>query len=100
MRSPVSLESRSPSPPTRSWFDPPTSSSVPPGSRATVSDLDWLRRNGLAEEIVAAAAAGRTVIGICGGYQMLARSIDDPIESKAGLVEGLGLLPTAVRFGA
>jgi adenosylcobyric acid synthase len=72
---------------------------VLPGSRATVSDLLWLRRNGLADEVMAAAAAGRTVVGICGGYQMLARSIDDPVESKAGLVEGLGLLPTAVKFG-
>jgi adenosylcobyric acid synthase len=72
---------------------------VLPGSRATVSDLEWLRRNRLAAEIMTAAAAGRTVIGICGGYQMLARSIDDPVESRAGLVQGLGLLPTTVRFG-
>ena len=73
---------------------------VLPGSRATVSDLDWLRRNGLAQEVVAAAAAGRTVVGICGGYQMLARTIDDTVESQAGVVDGLALLPTTVRFGA
>ncbi len=73
---------------------------VLPGSRATVSDLDWLRGNGLADEVRSAAGAGRTVIGICGGYQMLATTIDDAVESKAGLVQGLGLLPTSVRFGA
>ena len=72
---------------------------VLPGSRATISDLDWLRRNGLASEVVAAAAAGKTVIGICGGYQMLARTINDDVESHAGRVDGLGLLPTEVTFG-
>ena len=73
---------------------------VLPGSRATVSDLEWLRANGLAQEVRAAAAAGRTVIGICGGYQMLARTIEDDVESTSGTVAGLGLLPTDVRFGA
>ncbi len=73
---------------------------VLPGTRATVSDLEWLRRNGLDREVQAAAAAGRTVVGICGGYQMLARTIEDEdgVESGAGLVEGLGLLPAEVVF--
>ncbi len=39
------------------------------------------------------------MLGVCGGYQMLAGSIVDGVESKAGPVEGLGLLPTRVRFG-
>ncbi|GAA3118526.1 cobyric acid synthase [Planomonospora alba] len=66
---------------------------VLPGSRATVSDLAWLRASGLAE-----ALRDRVVLGVCGGYQMLARTIRDDVESGAGLVEGLGLLPAAVEF--
>ncbi|RIJ70877.1 cobyric acid synthase [Nakamurella silvestris] len=69
-----------------------------PGSRATISDLEWLRANGLAAAIQARASVGGTVLGICGGYQMLARTITDEIESRAGQVPGLGLLPVGVRF--
>ncbi|MFF0148504.1 adenosylcobyric acid synthase (glutamine-hydrolysing) [Amycolatopsis sulphurea] len=71
---------------------------VLPGSRATVDDLHWLRARGLADAVTARAAAGRPVLGICGGYQMLAESIEDDVESGAGLVPGLGLLPTKVSF--
>ena len=70
-----------------------------PGSRATVADLAWLRERGLADAVTARAAAGRPVLGICGGYQMLALEIRDEVESRAGLVPGLGLLPARVRFG-
>jgi adenosylcobyric acid synthase len=73
---------------------------VLPGSRATVSDLGWLRARGLADQIVRRAAAGRPVLGICGGYQMLAAEIVDEVESGAGRVEGLGLLPVRVEFAA
>ena len=66
---------------------------VLPGTRSTVSDLDWLRRTGLAQVIEARARRDAPVLGICGGYQMLARVINDPIESGHGVVEGLGLLP-------
>ncbi len=69
-----------------------------PGTRATVADLGWLRERGLADAIVARAKAGRPVLGICGGYQMLAASISDDVESGAGQVAGLGLLPASVRF--
>ena len=72
---------------------------VLPGSRATVADLAWLRERGLAEAIIGRARAGRPVLGICGGYQMLAEVIDDPVESRQGLVDGLGLLPARVVFG-
>lgn len=72
---------------------------VLPGSRATLADLTWLRRLGLADAVAARAAAGRPVLGICGGYQMLAERIDDPVESSLGAAPGLGLLPAHVRFG-
>jgi len=71
-----------------------------PGTRATVADLAWLRDRGLAAAIAERARAGRPVLGICGGYQMLAGRIDDPVESGLGPVDGLGLLPVRVRFGA
>ncbi|WP_242905237.1 cobyric acid synthase [Actinomadura terrae] len=70
-----------------------------PGSRATVSDLAWLRERGMADEVLRRARDGRPVLGICGGYQMLSREIEDPVESGAGRVEGLGLLPVRVVFG-
>jgi adenosylcobyric acid synthase len=73
---------------------------VLPGSRATVADLAWLRDRGLADAITGRARAGRPVLGICGGYQMMAGQIDDPVESRRGTVGGLGLLPVRVRFGA
>ncbi|MFD4401953.1 cobyric acid synthase [Nocardia sp. NPDC058499] len=71
---------------------------VVPGSKATVDDLDWLRRTGIAEELRRRAGAGRPVLGICGGYQMLAHRILDPVESAAGAVDGLGLLDMEVEF--
>jgi len=72
---------------------------VLPGSRATVADLGWLRERGLAGAITSRARSGRPVLGICGGYQMLADSIDDPVESRLGRLDGLGLLPVRVVFG-
>jgi adenosylcobyric acid synthase len=73
---------------------------VLPGSRATVSDLAWLRATGIAEAVARHAQAGLPVLGICGGHQMLGRLIDDDVESRAGEVAGLGLLPTRTDFGA
>jgi adenosylcobyric acid synthase len=72
---------------------------VLPGSRATIADLAWLRDQGIAEVIEARAAKGLPVLGICGGYQMLGREIDDEVESGAGRVPGLGLLPSRTQFG-
>ncbi len=51
-----------------------------PGSKATVSDLNWLRANGIADALRARAAAGRPILGICGGYQMLGTRIVDGVE--------------------
>jgi adenosylcobyric acid synthase len=70
-----------------------------PGSRATVADLAWLREHGLADAVTQRAARGGPVLGICGGYQMLAGQVRDEVESGAGLVPGLGLLPATVEFG-
>jgi adenosylcobyric acid synthase len=73
-----------------------------PGSKSTMSDLAWLRERGLAEAIVARARAGRPVLGVCGGCQMLGERIDDPhrIEGASLSMAGLGLLPLVTRFGA
>jgi adenosylcobyric acid synthase len=70
-----------------------------PGSRATVADLAWLRDRGLAGAVAARAARGAPVLGICGGFQMLATEIRDDVESGAGLVPGLALLPAMAEFG-
>lgn len=71
---------------------------VLPGSKSTVDDLAWLRRHGLDQIIHRHAAAGRPLLGICGGFQMLARTIHDEVESRRGTVEGLGLLPVDIAF--
>ncbi|GAA1335215.1 cobyric acid synthase [Saccharothrix algeriensis] len=68
---------------------------VVPGSKATVEDLGWLRATGLADAI---ARHDGPVLGICGGFQMLGRTIEDAVESRAGSVDGLGLLDVDVRF--
>lgn len=73
---------------------------VLPGSKATVSDLTWLRGRGLAEAVVAHAASGRAVLGVCGGFQMLCSTIHDTVESGAGRVAGLGLLDADIEFDA
>jgi adenosylcobyric acid synthase len=73
---------------------------VLPGTRATVSDLAWLRRTGLADAVVAHAKGGRPVLGICGGYQMLGTRITDPHRVEGGDAEGLGLLDLEVGFAA
>ncbi|MFI7625900.1 cobyric acid synthase [Microbispora rosea] len=71
---------------------------VLPGTRATVGDLAWLRERGLDEALRRRAADGLPVLGICGGYQMLGAVIDDEVESRAGRVPGLGLLPARTAY--
>jgi adenosylcobyric acid synthase len=71
---------------------------IVPGTRSTVADLAWLRQRGLAHALRDRVERGAAVLGICGGYQMLAVRILDGEESGAGLVGGLGLLPIEVRF--
>jgi adenosylcobyric acid synthase len=73
-----------------------------PGTRTTVRDLEWLRRVGLAGRIAEAVAEtdGPVVLGICGGFQMLGRSIEDPhgVESDRARVEGLALIDAVTIF--
>jgi len=71
-----------------------------PGTKSTISDLQYLRRSGLAEEVIRQAKEGTPVVGICGGYQMLGRSILDPqrVESTEEGVLGLGLLDVVTTF--
>ncbi|WP_216849030.1 cobyric acid synthase [Pedobacter sp. L105] len=66
-----------------------------PGSKNTIEDLQALKNNGLAAVIASAYQLGKTVIGICGGYQMLGEWIRDPlqVESTQGEIRGLGILP-------
>lgn len=81
---------------------------VLPGSRATISDLAWLRRSGLADVVLERARRGAPVLGICGGYQMLLDEIVDDVEAGSHdeggesasptPVPGLGLLPGRVVF--
>jgi adenosylcobyric acid synthase len=74
---------------------------VLPGTRSTIEDLAWLRARGLADEVVAHAERGGVVLGICGGFQMLGRTVSDPngVEGAPGVtVEGLGLLDVRTEF--
>ncbi len=66
-----------------------------PGSKSTIADLQTLQRNGMDTAILEAYRQGKTVIGICGGYQMMGLQIEDPyhVESDIEQIHGLGLLP-------
>jgi len=77
-----------------------------PGTKNTMGDLRWLRENGLEALIKRTAAAGKQVIGICGGYQMLGETLNDPYGVDSGtdgkeripFMRGLGLLPVDTVF--
>jgi adenosylcobyric acid synthase len=71
-----------------------------PGSKTTLDDLRWLRSRGLDGAIVALVAAGKAVVGICGGYQMLGRLVRDAtgVEGHSGEQPGLGLLSMETDF--
>lgn len=70
-----------------------------PGTKNTIGDLGWLRKEGFERPIQKFAQRGGAVFGICGGYQMLGESISDPHHSEAGgTVKGLGLLPIHTVF--
>jgi adenosylcobyric acid synthase len=75
-----------------------------PGTRSTIDDLSWLRATGLAAAIDALRISSRppTILGICGGYQMMGERIDDPdlVESPQRQASGLGWLPVRTTFAA
>ncbi|MBQ8736613.1 MAG: cobyric acid synthase [Bacteroidaceae bacterium] len=71
-----------------------------PGTKSTLDDLYELRRNGVAQAIVRAHRNGTTVLGICGGYQMLGQTVADPdgVEGSVPQLPGLGLLPVSTTM--
>ncbi|WP_258110674.1 cobyric acid synthase [Alicyclobacillus sp. SP_1] len=71
-----------------------------PGSKSTLEDLAWLNERGLADAIRERAAAGSTVFGICGGFQMLGQEVVDRagVESSRLKMDGLGLLPLVTEW--
>ena len=87
------------------WISHPVELRAPdlvilPGSKATVPDLVWLHERGLAERIRWLALHRTAVLGICGGYQMLGRSVSDPqaLESPVAGAPGLALLPVSTEL--
>ncbi len=70
-----------------------------PGTKNTMSDLQWMRECGLESRILKLAAAGVPIMGICGGYQMLGRELSDPeAVETGGRMRGMGLLPMRTIF--
>ena len=70
-----------------------------PGTKNTMDDLRWLRQSGLEGAILKHAAKGGAVVGICGGYQMLGKTVSDPDGVEGGgTLAGLGLLPSETVF--
>ena len=74
-----------------------------PGTKNTMEDLLWLRQSGLEAAVRRLAQAQTPVLGVCGGYQMLGQTLDDPAGTESGKplsLAGLGLLPTRTTFDA
>ncbi|MBO7562443.1 MAG: cobyric acid synthase [Bacteroidales bacterium] len=71
-----------------------------PGTKSTIDDLYELRRNGCAQAIIQAHRNGASVLGICGGYQMMGTQVLDPdhIEGEIEMLPGLGLLPVSTKM--
>ncbi|HEY3743780.1 MAG TPA: cobyric acid synthase [Bryobacteraceae bacterium] len=85
--------------PSPAWITAPVSDDFDfiflPGTKSTAADLEWLRERGLGRWLKEQHERGATLVGICGGFQMLGRTIEDPLgmESAQGSVAGLGFLP-------
>ncbi len=73
-----------------------------PGSKNTRFDLKWLKDTGWADRLKHYAKKGGHILGICGGYQMMGKSVHDPhgLEGPPGVTTGLGLLPVVTTLKA
>jgi adenosylcobyric acid synthase len=74
-----------------------------PGTKSTIADLRWMKSRGMDTAVRGAASRGATVVGICGGYQMLGERLDDPQGADSGHPDsetGLGMLPAQTVFYA
>ena len=70
-----------------------------PGTKNTMEDLLWMREGGMEAAVLKAAAKGKMIFGICGGYQMLGETLSDPYGVEAGgTIKGMGLLPMDTVF--
>lgn len=70
-----------------------------PGTKNTMADLRWMRESGMEAAVSKAAAKGKIVFGVCGGYQMLGDTISDPQHvEEGGFIKGMGLLPMDTVF--
>lgn len=70
-----------------------------PGTKSTLGDLKWLRGSGMEAQILKQHAAGTPVFGVCGGYQIMGRSVSDPEGAEGGgSLRGMGLLPIDTVF--
>ena len=89
------------------FFVPP-GSSIPldadavivPGTKSTMADMEFIRQQGWHHDIIALARSGARITGLCGGYQLLGRHINDPqgYDGPGGCCEGLGLLDIETRM--
>ncbi len=79
---------------------PPSDIVIVPGSKNTIEDMMYLHQSGLAKQIIKHHRAGKMVIGICGGHQMLGEVIADPLGTESSLpsINGLGLLAMSTVF--
>ena len=87
------------------YVDSPTQLGRPdlviiPGTKTTIPDLAWMNERGLSQTVKELHAGGTAVVGICGGYQMLGKKINDPdhIESSISEIDGLGILDLTTVF--
>ena len=87
------------------YIDRPLLDSLPdglivPGSKSTVADLGWMRERGFDRYLARCAEAGREIVGVCGGFQMLGQRILDPdhLEAAVDAADGLGFLPSTTVF--